>query len=48
MRDYKVYSVLPVGLWEGLVHKGFPAPPAVLWQLYTQNHKNSNIKKAES
>lgn len=38
--NYQVYSILPVGLWEGLVHKGFPAPSAVRWQLYTDNHKN--------
>lgn len=44
VHEYQVYGILPVGLWESLVHEGFPAPPAVLWQLYTHQHKNSSIK----
>lgn len=42
---YQVYGVLPIGLWQGLVHKGFPAPSVVLWQLYIKTHKNTGIKK---
>lgn len=41
---YQVYGVLSISLRQRLLHKGFPAPSVVLWQLYMQTHRNKSLK----